>query len=86
MAKPIFNLDEAHKHSTNNVGEIKSSVVAGCFHCDKIFSPIEINDFTDNETALCPYCGIAAVIGNESGFYITPDFLAEMKNHWFGKK
>jgi len=34
--------------------------------------------------AICPYCGIDAVIGSESGFPIDdPDFLKEMNEHWF---
>ncbi len=30
-----------------------------------------------------PRCGIDSVIGSRSGFPLTPEFLAGMKQHWF---
>ncbi len=35
------------------------------------------------QTAICPRCGIDSVIGDKSGFALTPTFLAEMKKAWF---
>ncbi|HUU60694.1 MAG TPA: hypothetical protein VMZ50_14330, partial [Phycisphaerae bacterium] len=34
-------------------------------------------------TAMCPHCGIDAVIGSESGYPITEVFLAAMHAVWF---
>jgi len=47
-----------------------------------------VKDWTDewegvDQTALCPRCGIDAVIGSKSGFPITTEFLETMKTHWF---
>ncbi|MFZ5638049.1 MAG: cytoplasmic protein [Pseudomonadota bacterium] len=36
------------------------------------------------QTALCPRCGVDAVIGSRSGFPITAEFLAQMRARWFG--
>jgi len=48
------------------------------------FAPTEIEDWTDDdETAICPRCGIDSVIGSESNFPITSDFLKKMRGHWF---
>jgi hypothetical protein len=37
----------------------------------------------DGETALRPRCGIDSVIGDASGFAITPEMLKEMHRYWF---
>jgi hypothetical protein len=33
--------------------------------------------------ALCPHCGIDSVIGDASGYEISPTFLARMHEAWF---
>lgn len=77
-------LTAAHKHSSNNVEEVKSSTICGCFYCRKVYSPVEIKEYIDNgQTALCPYCGVDAVIGNASGYEVTDAFLTDMFNKWF---
>src|SRR5579872_940716 len=60
-------LKEAHKLSIFNKEWIKKSEVCGCFYCQTIFGPDRIMEWTDNGhpkglTALCPNCGIDAVI------------------------
>lgn len=82
MERPIIT---AHKHCANNKKNLIHDSVCGCFYCLEIFSPAEITEWVKdtNGTALCPYCGIDSVIGESSGYPITKDFLAEMKNYWF---
>lgn len=60
----------------------------GCFYCGVIFEPSEIKDWVDEweglgQTALCPHCGIDSVMGSESGYPITEEFLTLMHAHWF---
>ncbi len=79
---------QAHKKSIRHRPEVEKSKVCGCFHCLHIFSPDKIEQWTDgpeteNETALCPSCGIDSVIGDASDYAITPDFLTTMKKAWF---
>jgi hypothetical protein len=77
---------EAHKYSANNKRLLLKNMKCGCFFCLKIFSPTEITDWIEDdtdETALCPYCSIDAVIGESSGFPITKEFLEKMHEHWF---
>jgi hypothetical protein len=71
-----------------NRDEILSSERCGCFYCVEIFLPIEVKEWTDEkegvgQTALCPRCGIDAVIGSESGYPTTTKFLKLMRSHWF---
>lgn len=91
----VFDLPEsdalraAHKRSIRHRAEIEASAVCGCFYCIKTYAPSEIEDWTDTsnpmaeQTALCPRCGIDSVIGDKSGFAITPEFLGQMNKAWF---
>jgi len=78
----------AHRHSIRHRAEIQASLLCGCFHCCAVFPPGRIEEWTDEEdgegqTALCPECGIDAVIGDQSGFEISSAFLSRLKFHWF---
>jgi hypothetical protein len=74
----------AHRKSSNHRAEIKASIMCGCFYCLAIFISSDIIKWIDiGTTAICPHCGIDAVIGSESGFPITKEFLNQMKIYWF---
>jgi len=71
--------------------QLKKDTVCGCFYCLSIFSPSEITEWIvhwnpcDRKgAAICPYCGIDAVIGESSGYPITKEFLEKMSKYWFG--
>jgi hypothetical protein len=80
---------DAHEHSINHRAEIESSKLRGFFYCRAQFTPDKIDRWVDDDphgkgsTALCPLCGIDSVLGDSSGFPITPEFLAEMHRYWF---
>ncbi len=82
-------LKAAHKRSSLHRDEILASKVCGCFYCKRVFASTEIIDWYDpkddpnGETAACPHCGIDSVIGDASGYDLTPKFLAEMHQRWF---
>lgn len=70
--------------------DVLGSTVCGCFYCCAEFEPGEIREWVDEggqgvgQTALCPRCGIDAVIGSASGYPITQEFLQRMRACWFG--
>ena len=75
---------EAHRHSSGHRVELETSEHCGCFYCGGVFAAAEISEWIDEEeTAMCPKCGIDAVIGSASGYPITDAFLQEMKHWWF---
>ena len=75
----------AHEFCTDHRMELEKDSLCGCFFCLHIFHPREIEKWIDTKgTALCPYCGIDAVIGEYSGYPITENFLFEMQEYWFG--
>ena len=78
----------AHKHSSNHRSELLASEKCGCFNCLETFPPASISEWCDDEngvgqTAICPKCGIDAVIGNKSGYQIYESFLKAMNAYWF---
>ena len=77
-------LEAAHKRSSCHRSELMSSKLCGCFYCKSLFEPSKIVEWIDDDnTALCPFCGIDSVIGSASKFPITPEFLNRMKTYWF---
>ena len=81
----LLGVRAAHDHCTNNKKELEHSKKCGCFHCLAVFSPKKIDRWIDSraDTALCPFCGIDAVIGDASGYLVTKAFLKVMHDYWF---
>ena len=74
----------AHEWSSYHRKTLRESDVCGCFYCLEVFPPSEIEDWIDDDdTALCPKCGIDSVIGSASGYPIEREFLKQMHDHWF---
>lgn len=78
----------AHRHADYHRKAVLASMVCGCFYCLSIFQPTEICSWIDewdgeDQTALCPRCGIDSVIGANSGYPITHKFLQQMNAYWF---
>lgn len=81
----------AHRHSSFHRDEVLTSKSCGCFYCLQEFPPSKIIEWIDNRanggnTALCPYCRIDSVIGEESGYPLTKEFLQEMREYWFDRE
>lgn len=80
----INDLKNAHASSSYNKEQLSNSKLCGCFYCLRIFDPKIIVDWCDdNQTAICPYCGIDSIICDSKTYPITKDLLEQMKNHWF---
>jgi hypothetical protein len=79
--------DLAHVHASAHREELASSNQCACYFCFRTFGFADIVRWTDgNQTALCPKCGIDAVLGDASGFAIDERFLRRMHDHWFTMK
>ena len=79
----------AGKASFKNWDAVHSSKMCGCYYCGHIFPPEELTEgnwITDKHgrTAVCPKCGIDAVIGDVSGIPIRADVLDELNEKMFG--
>ena len=80
-------LHAAHRISYANKTRLSVPQKCGCFYCLRFFSSEDIVDWSVDKpdwTAICPYCGIDSVIGENDGYPLTEDFLEEMFEEWFG--
>jgi hypothetical protein len=88
------DLEGIHRHSSHHREVVERSERCGCFSCEAIFSPGEITDWVGwpggdedagpGQTALCPRCGIDAVLPSAApNVDFSPELLAEMRRHWF---
>jgi hypothetical protein len=74
----------AHDWSSYHRKTLRESEVCGCFYCLEVFPQSEIEHWTDDDdTAICPKCGIDSVIGSISGYPTEREFLKKMHDHWF---
>ena len=83
--KSQFDPVRARESSIGNRQQLQQDQNCGCFYCLKTFQSSEITQWygDQDDTAVCPYCGIDAVIGESSGMAITREFLKEMRLYWF---
>lgn len=73
-----------HSHTMSNRKEIEASVTCACINCCEIFKASEVEDYLDEgETALCPVCGIDAVIGDCTGISMDREILNELSKEFF---
>jgi len=65
----------------HNKNEISFCQECGCYHCLKIFPKEEVKNWTDDsKTALCPYCGVDAVLPNTA--YNLNEDLKKIQDYW----
>jgi hypothetical protein len=63
--------------------EIQASPRCGCYFCVHTFPTTEIRAWVDSDQpALCPACGIDAVIGDASKHRLHGKFLRQMHTHF----
>jgi hypothetical protein len=90
------DLEGIHKHSSRHRDRVERSAQCGCFYCLATFTPAKITDWVDlpegeedeerRVTALCPSCGIDAVLpDNVPSAPLTAELLEVMRKHWFAK-
>ena len=88
------DLESIHKFSDHHRELLERSERAGCFYCGEVFDPTEITDWIDGRqvetgslddgvTALCPRCGIDAVLPSAAPIKLDSDLLAQMRSHFF---
>ena len=90
------DLESLHRFSRQHRDLLARSSQAGCFYCLTIFDPAKIVDWVDGPasvsgdtsegvTALCPRCGIDAVLPS-AVVDLDAELLADMHRHWFDRQ
>ena len=72
-----------HRLSDRHRQAVMLSHTCGCFYCYTLFNPQRVEEWTDDGcTALCPSCGIDAVL---PGYWVklTPLLLQQMHAFYF---
>ena len=73
-----------HSHTLRNRKEIEASDNCVCISCCEIFYAAAVEDYIDEgETALCPICGIDAVIGDCTGISMDTETVNELNKEFF---
>jgi hypothetical protein len=72
-----------HRHTRANRMELEASEVCGCIACERIYFPSEVVRWLEDGTAMCPHCGVDAVVGSASGIPIMPGVLRRAHERWF---
>lgn len=65
-SRPPFEIAKYSYAGIHNRSDLEKSMKCGCYHCLRIFEPKDIRMWVDTkkDTALCPHCGIDAVVGD----------------------
>lgn len=80
----LSEIIDLYSKSFRNKITLNKSTKCGCIHCKKIFDPNEIKEWTDNnETAICPYCGIDSIVTHTNKFDITKEVLDILNKYYF---
>jgi len=79
-------LKDIHSQSSNHIKAIKRSSMVGCFYCKIIFDPKSIVEWVDSDTtAICPHCGVDAVLPYMEGKARSFPLLDEMNELYFSE-
>ncbi len=78
-----FSTYGVHEKSFGNFDAIQKSKKCGCYFCGRIFPESEVEDWTSDETAFCPYCFNASIV-QDYNVDITKKLLEKMNDEWFG--
>ncbi len=77
-------LNDLHRHCSLNASELEAGKECGCFFCRRMFPAEEVVEFVDDDqTALCPYCGIDSVIVAGPDVKITKELLVALRKKYF---
>ena len=87
-----YNFKQIHSECGWHEEAIQKSNVCGCFYCLSTFPPSEIEEWVDEpedcprgpgRTAICPKCGIDAVLPESEHYKLTEELLEAMNKVWF---
>jgi predicted Zn-ribbon and HTH transcriptional regulator len=84
-ATSIADLKKAHKYTYDNGYLLFAKQECVCIYCGERFSSDEIKEHSYSKTrqALCPICGIDAIVGEVAGYKLTDKFIEAMYEYFF---
>lgn len=79
----MTELEAMWKFCHHNKDNIKASYQVGCFYCLNVYPAAEVDEYVSDNTALCPKCGIDAVLPDVAIPNLSVSFLGEMFKYYF---
>ena len=77
-------LKKLHAYSSHNRDFITTANKCYCFYCKAIVDRYKRNDYTDDgQTALCPKCGMGALLPDSIEESLDEQLVSEMNEYWF---
>lgn len=77
-------LKRLHTYSSHNKSQIAAANTCYCFYCKRRISKDDIKDYTDDgQTAICPACGVDAIIPDSIEEPLDDAVISEMNEYWF---
>lgn len=77
-------LKKLHAYSSHNRELVERARQCHCFYCRATVESSEITDFTDQgQTAICPRCGVDAILPDSIEESLDANTIAEMNKYWF---
>lgn len=88
MNHRLYDLEEATERSRvcrRSIDDAESKGLhAGCYACCTIFPSSEVLEFLEApERAICPRCGVDAVLLDDPGYPVNSKMLAAARRHHF---
>lgn len=81
----MIDIRIAPRLSMKNRSALEQVAECACYHCYKVYPSQEIKDYTDqNSTAICPYCGIDAVLPVNHPDDKNKELLQKIHKYWMG--
>lgn len=77
-------LKDLHLRTYLNASDFQSGKECCCIYCQRFFPTDKVVEFVDDDdTALCPYCGIDSVIALGADVEVSKELLAELNKRYF---
>jgi hypothetical protein len=86
-AAELASYQAAAQRASLHRAELETAVRCACYFCFKQFAFSTIKTWVDgNQTALCPHCGLDAVLGAGSDGRTDDKFLRKLHQHYFATR
>lgn len=79
-----YDAEDATTASRLTRSQVEEAARVGCYYCCRVFDAIYVDEFlSEPERAICPYCGVDALLIESSEWPMHPKLLAAIRRYHF---